>query len=232
MNIFLSLSRLRSICVAASLITFSTAGVASATPYNHFSLDLANSSVTVGSSYCWPNCAISSSINSSVATSPDSLDFSLNSLNDSLNVPNLIEWAISGTGVGAFTMALDLVFTAPDAQSGTSSGSGYIGTFWGVLTAGIIQWSNPIVPITFDNGSALNVELHDGVYIASDPYNWGGPGVIQSGVTFTPTMLAGLDTPSPVPLPAALPALLLMILGALGVGRFRRRRSAETALPV
>ncbi len=230
MHGFLRIGRLRDIGFAASLFLLSTIGGASATPYTEFSLDLTASSVTIGRSVCWPDCGLDAGINTTLANSGNALNFTFDSMDDSLSLPNLIEWVIDGTGLGAFTMALDLVFTAPDAQTGIANGFGQIGTFWGVLTEGYIHWLNPVAPITFDNGSELNVALHQGTYVASDPYNWGGPGVIQTGVTFTPTMLAGLDTPSPVPLPAALPALLIMGLGALGLG-WRRRKSPTSALP-
>lgn len=231
MNDFLRLGRIRDLGFATTLCFFSTIGVASAAPYTDFSLDLAASSVTIGDPTCWPSCSVDAGINTSLANSGDSLNFSFNSLSDSLSLPNLIEWAISGTGIGAFTMALDLVFTVPDAQTGSGSGFGAIGTFWGVLTDGYIHWTNPVAPIAFNDGSVLDVTMHQGNYVAANPYNWGGPGVIQTGITFTPTALAGLDTPSPVPLPAALPALLVMGLGALGLG-WRRRNKKPTASPL
>ena len=231
MNGFLRISRLRDIGFAAGVFLLSSLGVASATTYNQFSLDLGASSVTIGQSACWPGCAVSPGINTSAATSGTSLDFGFDSLSQSLNIPDLIDWAISGTGLGAFTMSLNLAFTAPDPQTGTASGVGQIGTFWGVLTEGYINWTNPIAPITFANGSELSVTLDQGVYVASDPYNWGGPGVIQTGMTIAPTVLAGLTTPSPVPLPAALPVLLAMGLGGLGLGWGRRRSISPSTLP-
>ncbi|UWR25806.1 PEP-CTERM sorting domain-containing protein [Sulfitobacter sp. S223] len=230
MHNILRFSRLRDTGIAASLFIFSIFGAASAAPYTDFSLDLAASSVTIGDSSCWPGCGVSANINTSLANSGTNLDFSFDSLNDSLSVPNLIEWVIDGTGLGVFAMALDLVFTAPDAQTSSSNGVGAIATFWGVLSAGYIEWSNPAAPVTFNDGSELQVSLHEGVYASLDPYNWGGPGIVRTGLTFTPTSLSSLNTPSPVPLPAALPALLVMGLGALGLG-WRRRKSSPTSLP-
>lgn len=211
----------------ASLSLGVMATTSSAAVYPEFSLDLGASSVSIGESYCFPRCQVSTGLNTGLANNGDNLDFTFGGLGESLELPNLIEWAISGTGVGAFTLALELVFTSPDEATGSTSGVAKIGTFFGILTKGRLAWSNPNLKVAFDQGSVLNVALQDGYFVDFDRYGRGGK--LAAGATITPHSLTALETPSPVPLPAALPALLVLVLGGLGFGWKRRREEAALA---
>ncbi len=73
---------------------------------------------------------------------------------------------------------------------------------------------------TFANDPSFGTSIGAGNFLASDRFS--GPGAPQSAGDFTETGIGTWSvTPSPVPLPAALP-LLLSGLGLFGIGRRRR----------
>lgn len=135
------------------------------------------------------------------------------SATDSVTIGSLIDWTATGTGVDGFDVTVELAFSAPDASSATSNGSGGFGTittFFGQISGGVVSWVSSTAAV-FAQGSTIELELESGFTI-------GGGGTVTSGGA-----LVG-NTIAPVPLPAG-GLLLISALAGLGIASRRRKKA-------
>jgi hypothetical protein len=137
-------------------------------------------------------------------------DWTPTSPSDSNRVDDFLKFTV-GNGLGGtlFNITATLAFSQPSSASGSQSGDGGVGTIFGILSGGFIDWADKGT-INFADGSVLDFYLDD-VAVGG----FGNQTTI--GVTFQGNTIAA------VPLPAA----GLLLLGALGgIGAISRRRRA------
>ena len=197
--------------LAATAIASSAAMTAEAATYPTFVLDTGASSidVTQGSGCQLFSCA---TLIGSFGSGATGFNWTPTSAYESVHVDNFFDWVVSGAGLESFTVAVTLVFSQPDATFSNGSGSGLFATFYGIVSAGFLQWSS-IDSVTFAQGSTLDIGF-------DDVYAYGFGNSVSSGATFTGNPVVEV---SPVPLPASVP---LLGAGLLALGLIGRRRKA------
>ncbi|MGR3586334.1 hypothetical protein [Pseudooceanicola nanhaiensis] len=193
---------------------------ASASSYPNFVLDLNQSKIAVDSTTaCSPNCALNGSFTSS---GEKSVAFGSEGQTVSLN--NLIKWTMQpgALAAGIYNISVELVFTSPELAETSGGGKGVFWTFFGILSGGVIDWTNPFQDVAFAQGSELGVKM--------DKVNFGFSNSSYSNLYLTAEKLVPLAAPSPAPIPPALPVMLLALGGLFYIGR-RQRNATGGALP-
>lgn len=210
----------RSVVAIGALGAATTFGnVAEATTYPTFTLDADQSSIAVTSGSCTSNCGVDAGF---AASGPVDLTFDFQ--NQVIRLANFIEWTVTSGGLSAnvYDIAVNLVFTAPDDQASNHSGSGVFFTVYGIISGGVLSWDTIAQRVDFDQGSSLRVWLESGVAI-----DYGD--TVASDLIVKAKVLVPLDTPSPAPIPPALPVMLMALAGLFYLGR-RQGKSGPAAL--
>ena len=130
---------------------------ASASSYPNFVLDLNQSKIAVDSTTaCTPNCALNGSFTSS---GEKSVAFGSEGQTVSLN--HLIKWTMQpgALAAGIYNISVKLVFTSPELAETSGGGKGVFWTFFGILSGGVIDWTNPFQDVAFAQGSELGVKM-------------------------------------------------------------------------
>lgn len=193
---------------------------ASASSYPNFVLDLDQSDITVASTAaCSPNCGLTGNF-----TSSGDKTVSFGSEGQTVSLNNLIKWTMEpgALAAGIYNISVDLMFTSPELAETSGGGTGVFWTFFGVLSGGVINWTNPFQDVAFAQGSELGVKM--------DKVNFGFSNSSYSNLYLTAEKLVPLAAPSPAPIPPALPVMLLALGGLFYIGR-RQRNATGGALP-
>lgn len=194
--------------LAAAIVASSAAVAVEAATYPTFTLDTANSSITVNqaSGCTFLSCA---TLTGSFGAGATGFNWTPVSATESKTVNNFFNWSVSGLGLENFTVAVTLAFSSPSSTTAGGSGSGWFKTFLGVVSGGVLHWG-PVQSASFADGSTVDIAF-------ADVHAFGFGNTTQSAATFTGNTIAA------VPLPASIP-----LLGAalLALGALRRRKKA------
>ena len=195
---------------AAAIFTASTASAASIL----FTIDPTLSTATVSKSGglgCFPagGCALSASL--AAPYSPMTIAQGASQTFDFAN------FSISrGLGQEVYNVDATLAFLTPDAGPAQTGGKASYFTIGGVVTHGLLNWTDPVQTLTASDGSTFTVSFQDlsGFTVGHN---------IQDDVTITVNNVAAA-----VPEPAS----WALLNGGLGLTGFalRRRRVASAAL--
>lgn len=139
--------------------------------------------------------------------------FDLDAVGDTARIDDLFDWKVLTTnrftsGVGGYGVSATLNFSQPSVSSASNNGYAGFLTLGGVVTGGILTWTNVPDDVIFAEGYKL-------AYSLDDTLKFGFGNSTQTGGSFTLT-----QAPSPVPLPAS---ALLLLAGVGGLGSLRRR---------
>ncbi|MGC1304311.1 MAG: PEPxxWA-CTERM sorting domain-containing protein [Caulobacteraceae bacterium] len=192
---------------AAAIFTASTASAASIV----FNIDptLSNVSVSKDSGLCLGNCNLSASL--ATPFTPMTIAQGDSQTFDFAN------FTISPRGIGGETydVSATLAFLTPDTGTASTGGSAKYFTAFGVVSGGVLSWSDPVQTLTTSDGSTFTVSFEDlkGVQFG---------GHVQDDVTLTVDSVAAA-----VPEPASW-GLMIAGLGLTGFA-LRRRRVASAA---
>ncbi|MFQ1701360.1 hypothetical protein ACJ5NV_12280 [Loktanella agnita] len=203
----------RLLAVAAIALT---ASQAAAVEYPTFTVDAAASSVSVTSASCLPRCGITPIINPALSDVSFSLDPS--GAGSREQIRNFVIWSANGSSIGEYDVSLDIVFSAPDSVTGGTGGAATFVSFMGKVISGAVQWSKDWQTVSFAQGSEIKVRM--------DGLEWlDHNGTLGSALQIKAANLVPMTTPSPVPLPASLPIMAVVLM--LG-GMVARRRGGES----
>lgn len=191
--------------VAATL--FFLGDSAAASQYPTFTLDLDRSSVSVGRGSCSSNCGVDAGF-----TRNGTVSHTYDHEGEVWSLSNLIDWTVNSHALRLYDITVDLLFTSPDEVNSENAGQGLFKSFSGFLSGGLLTWYEGPKEVAFDQGSKLDLWLQSGVHL-------GLGSSVETGLYLKAKDLAAMETPSPVPLPPALPALVALLAAMLYRGR-------------
>lgn len=159
----------------------------------------------------------SATLSASFSAGVDGYSWTATSATDDVIIDNLIDWEVTGFGLGVFDVEVTLAFSSPDPASSSSTGGGVFGSFFGIVSGGVLTWNN-IASVAFAQGSVLGVGMEGGIAL-------GEGNTVSTGARLAGHYIVPNDPIAPVPLPAS-GLLLLSALGGFGIMSRRRRKHA------
>lgn len=180
-----------------------------------FSIDLAGTSVSVGSNptaCIFGNCELDADL--ATLPSPFSLEVGESRTFDFANI-----FVDSGFGVGSATLDATLAFLTPGGSASTGGEASYFrfgGIFTPGVTGGSLTWNTPVQSVTAGDGSSYTVRFGDLTGV-----QFGSSSVSQVTVTLDSMGAA-------VPEPATW-AFMILGFGAVGAA-MRRRKPVQTTV--
>ena len=219
-------SVLKIIPIVVGLTALALSSAANAQAYPTFSLDADASSVMVTETGCYLSCP---DFSGDVGADADSFSWTPTSADESTFV-DVFEWSSDtarrfATGAQTFDVTAELVFDSPNPASTSAGGEGFAFTLFGSVSGGVLNWASA-APITFDDGSELEVVFEDVNFLTTDVN-----ATVLSGVTFIGNLLQPLDNGGGSTIATPLPASVWMLFagmgaaGYFGAGRRRRRKA-------
>jgi hypothetical protein len=169
-------------------------------------------SATVTSSDCDPlfPCSVSTQLDAEL----DSRIFALAA--GESETFDFFDISVFGIGAGEGSVSATLAFDSPLGVSATGEGEGAFFTFLGIISGGVLSWSD-VPAIILADGSSFSVDFSDFA-----GFGFGNTATITA--TVSALAVAG-ENEVPVPAPGALG---LLGLGLLGLGLRRRVYSAAS----
>jgi len=184
---------------------------AEAAGYPTFTIDFTQSSVDVTpTSACSGDCGITATF------AEPSVSMQFDHVGDRHRLRDIIEWSFdnaSSISSGLYDVAVNLVFTSPDVQSTTHTGTSHFATFYGIVSQGILSWDRRRADVMFDQGSELAVMFQTSYEFAF------GSTLNTQDILIQALTLAPMEAPSPAPVPPALPIMILAIGAMVYMGR-------------
>ncbi|WP_306132214.1 hypothetical protein [Roseivivax marinus] len=195
----------------ATALSLSWAEPVSASAMQEFTLDIDQSSIDMQARSCQSRCGVTAAF-----SQPGEVSHTYSEEGEVWHLRDIIDWTVHSRGKQVYDVVVNLFFTAPTEASSQTEGTGIFFSFMGIFTTNHLSWDDWTTPVNFDNGSRLSVWLEDGIDIALGR-------TVSSDMHIRADRLAGMSTPSPVPLPPALPAMLAVLGGLFWAGRSKRR---------
>lgn len=142
------------------ILVFGAVGLAGATPVY---FDVAGGSIALSNIDTFPNGWTSLT----AATVPGLSNESFTIADDGTQSIEFFTLSASGLGVGSASISASLFFTTPVGLIGSGNGDAEWGTFFGIVSGGVLTWNPNTLPdvITLADGNIVSIDFEDGIEI-------------------------------------------------------------------